>query len=66
MTQLKGFKFVTILLLVFKKESKDKTKYEYFYSSLKAGNMKNGNDIADVFQSIYTINKTYKNLSEKL
>ena len=32
MTQLKGFKFVTTLVLVFKKiEGKDKTKYENFY-----------------------------------
>ena len=36
LTQLKGFKFVTTLLLVLKKiESEDKTKYETFYSSPK-------------------------------
>ena len=37
MTQLKGFKFVTTLVLVFKKmESKDNAKYDNFYSSSKA------------------------------
>ena len=34
MTQLKGFKLVTSLVLIFKKiESKDKTKHDNFYSS---------------------------------
>ena len=34
LTQLKGFKFVKTLALVFKKiESEDKTKYDNFYSS---------------------------------
>ena len=38
-TQLKGFKFVTILVLVFKeRENEDKTMYEYFYSKLKSRN----------------------------
>ena len=37
LTQLKGFRFVTTLVLVFKKiESEDKTKYDNFYSSSKA------------------------------
>ena len=37
MVQLKGFKFVATLVLVFKKiESKDKTEYGNFYSSSKA------------------------------
>ena len=37
MTQLKGFKFVTTLVLVFKKmESKENAKYDNFYSSSKA------------------------------
>ena len=36
LTQLKGFKFVTTLVLVFKKvESKDKRKYDNFYSTQK-------------------------------
>ena len=37
LTQLKGFKFVTTLVLVFKKkESEDGIKYDNFYSSSKA------------------------------
>ena len=56
MTQLKGFKFVTTLILVFKKiESEDKTKLDYFYSSSKTGIIIiNESDIDDEFQSIYT------------
>ena len=54
MTQLKGFKIVTTLVLVFKKiESEDKTKYDNFYSSSKAETIINKSDIDDVFQSIY-------------
>ena len=54
LTQLKGFKFVTTLVLVFKKiESKDKTKYDNFYSSSKA-EIINESEIDDVFQPIYT------------
>ena len=50
--QLKGFKFVTIL--VFKKiESKDKTKYNNFYSSSKAEIIINESEIDNVFKSIY-------------
>ena len=55
LTQLKGFKFVTTLILVFKnKESEDKTKYDNFYSISKAEIIINASDIDDVFQSIYT------------
>ena len=55
MTQLKDFKFVTTLVLVFKKiESDDKTKYETFYSNLKAEIIINKSDIDEVFQSICT------------
>ena len=37
MTQLKGFKFVKTLILVFKKiEGEDKIKHDNFYSSSKA------------------------------
>ena len=55
LTQLKGFKFVTTLVLVFKKiESEDKTKCGNFYSSTKAEIIINESDIDDVFQSIYT------------
>ena len=53
-TQLKGFKFVTTLVLVFKKiESEDKTKYDNFYPSSKAEIIVNESDIDNVFQSIY-------------
>ena len=56
MTQLKCLKFVTTIVLAFKKiESKDKTKYDNFYSSSKAETVINENDIDDVFQSIYHI-----------
>ena len=52
LTQLKGFKFVTTLVLVLKKiENKDKTKYDNFYSISKAGTITNENDIVNVFQS---------------
>ena len=52
MTQLKGFKFVTTLVLVFKKiESVDDT----FYSNSKAEIIINESDIDDVFKSICTI-----------
>ena len=55
MTQLKGFKFVTTLVLVFKKiETKNKTKYDDFYSNTKAEIIINESDIDDVFQSVYT------------
>ena len=55
MTQLKGFKFVATLILVFKKiESEDKTKYDTFYSNSKAGVFTNESNIDDIFQSIYT------------
>ena len=59
MTQLKDFKFVTTLVLVFKKiESEDKTEYGNFYSSSKAEIIINESDIDDVFQSNYTTNIT--------
>ena len=55
LTQLKGFKFTTTLVLLFKKiESKDKTKFDNFYSSSEAEIIINESDIDDVFQSIYT------------
>ena len=55
MTQLKGFKFVTTLVFVFKKiESEDKTKNDTFYSNSKAEIIINKSDTDDVFQSIHT------------
>ena len=56
MSELKGFKFVTILVLVLKKiESDDKTKYGTFYSLSKAETIINESDFDDnVFKSINT------------
>ena len=55
LSQLRGFKFVTTLGLVFKKiESEDKRKYDNFCSSSKAEIINNAKDIDDAFQSIYT------------
>ena len=55
LSELKGFKFVTTLALVFKKiENEDKTKHDTSYSSLKAEIIINESGIDDVFQSIYT------------
>ena len=50
LTQLKGFRFVTTLVLVFKKiENEDKTKYDNFYSRSKAELIINESDIDVVF-----------------
>ena len=50
LSQLKGFRFVTTLVLVFKKiENEVKTKYDNFYSSLKAKLIINESDIDVVF-----------------
>ena len=57
--QLKGFKFVTTLVLVFKKtESEYKIKCDTFYSHSKAETIVSESDIGDkvtVFKSIYII-----------
>ena len=66
MSELRWFKFVTTLALVFEKiESQDKRKYDTFYSSSKAKIVINESDIDGVFQSIYTtviISNTQKSL----
>ena len=56
MTELRGFKFVIILVLVLKKtESEDKTKYKTFYSHSKSETIISESDIFnDVSESIYT------------
>ena len=55
LSELRGFKFMTTLVLMFKKiESKDKIKYDHFYSSSKAEIIINESYIDDVFESIYT------------
>ena len=65
LTQLKGFKFVTTLVLVFKKiEREDKKKYDNFYSSSRAKIFINESDIDDVFQSGYTT--AIKNIQKSL
>ena len=49
--QLKGFKFVTTLVLLSKKiESEDKTKYDNSYASSKSERIINESDTDDVFQ----------------
>ena len=56
LSKLRGFKFVTTLVLVYKKiENEAKTKYGNFYSSSKTEIITNESDIDDVFQSIHTI-----------
>ena len=55
LSELRGFKFVTILVLVLKKvESEDKTKYNTFNSHSKAEKIINESDINDEFDAIYT------------
>ena len=44
----------TLVLVLTKIESEDKTKYDNFYSSSKAETIINASDIDNVFQSIYT------------
>ena len=53
LTELKGFKFVTTLVLVFKKIESG-IKYDNFYSNSKVEIIINESDIDDVFQLIYT------------
>ena len=54
LTQLRGFKFVTVLFLVFKKiESKDNTKCDIFYSTSKAEIIIDESEIENAFKSIY-------------
>ena len=54
--ELRGFKFVTTLILVFQKiESWDKKKFDNFYSNSKVEIIVNEKDIENVFKSIYII-----------
>ena len=64
LSKWRGFKSMTTLVLVLKKiESEDKTKYDIFYSSSKIELIINENDIDDVFQSIYLqLHQIYKDL----
>ena len=55
LSTLRRFKFVATLVLVFEQiEGKDETKYDNFYSGLKAEIIINESDINDVFESIYS------------
>ena len=66
LAQLKGFEFVTTLVLVFKNiESEEKKRYDTFYSNSKAEIIiNNKKDIDNMFQSIYT--KIISNIQESL
>ena len=56
MTELRGFKFVTTLVLVFKKiESDGNTSCDTFYSNWKAETIINESGVDDVFESIYKV-----------
>ena len=53
LSKLRGFKFVTTLVLVFNKiESEEKARFDNFYSSSQAEITVNERDPDDVFQSI--------------
>ena len=55
LNELKGFKFMTTLVLVFKKkESDDKRKYHTFYSNSIGEAIINESDNDDVSESFYT------------
>ena len=55
-SELKDIKFVTTLVLKFKKiQSDDKTLYSTLYSTSKAETIINESDTDDVFESIYCI-----------
>ena len=67
LSQLKVFKFVTTIVLAFRKiESKDKAKYDNFNSSSKVEIIINESDIDNVFKSIYTaiIRNIHKSLGK--
>ena len=64
MIELKGFEFVTTLVLEFRKiESDDKTKNSTFYLNLKEETIINETDNDHYFdQSIVLLHQRYKNL----
>ena len=54
LAELRGFKFVTTLVIEFKKrKSDDATKYTTFHSNSKAKTIIDENGIDDVFESVY-------------
>ena len=66
MSELKGFKFVTALILQFRKKNDNKTIYNAFYSNSKAETVVTESDIDDVFKSVYTtiLLNTHKSLAK--
>ena len=69
MSELRGFKFVATLVLMFKKiESEDNTKFDTFYSNSKPEVTINESDIDDVFELIDSviISNIQKSLVEDL
>ena len=64
LTELRGYKLMTTLVLVFKQiESDDETKYDTFYTHSKVETVINESDIDDKFESIYaTITSNIQNL----
>ena len=69
LSELRGFKFVTTLVIEFKKiESDDAVKYTTFYSNSKAKATINDNVIDDLFESIYNtvISSMQKHLGKGL
>ena len=64
LSDLKGFEFLTTLVLVFKKiESEDNTKYDIFYSNSKADILSMKVTLMMYFnQSMLQLYQTYKNL----
>ena len=55
LTDLKGFIFVTTLILEYQKNSRyNETKYSTFYLPSKAEKNINETDVDDVFESIYS------------
>ena len=58
MSELRGFKFVETVVLVLKKiESEDKTKCDTFHSHSKSETIINESDIDDVFEILLIINQ---------
>ena len=53
LSELRGFKFLTLVLELKKIESDDETKYSIFYPSSKAEMFNNESDIDDAPESTY-------------
>ena len=69
MSELRGFKFVTALLLELKEiESHDATKYSTFYWNSKVETTINGSNIDNAFKSVYSaiISNIQKSLGKGL